>query len=154
MSDEPATGKLDVVAAPFSFEVDPAPVGVRAARHRIAAHLDLPADIAAEVDVIVGELVANAVLHGIPPIRATVTLDHGVYRIAVHDQDPEMGSPTADSRGLTIVAHLTTGWGVTHDGDGGKSVWAELAAPAPQTGPADITPGPHPRPIVRKQSAP
>jgi two-component sensor histidine kinase len=119
------------VAAPISLAVDPWPGGVRAARHSIAARLRLPADIAAEVDVIVGELVANAVLHGTPPIQATVTLDHGVLRVAVHDQNPDMGPPTADSRGLSIVARLTTGWGVTQDGDDGKTVWAERAAPHP-----------------------
>ncbi len=81
------------------------------------------------MDIIVGELVANAVLHGTPPIEATVTLEDGILRIAVHDQDPEMGSPTPDSRGLTLVAHLTTGWGITQDAGGGKSVWAELPAP-------------------------
>jgi anti-sigma regulatory factor (Ser/Thr protein kinase) len=115
--------------ARISFDVDPAPAAARTARHRIAAHLHLPADIAANVDVVVGELVANAVLHGIPPIQATATLEDGIVRIAVHDQDPEMGSPTPDSRGLTLVAHLATDWGVSHDEQGGKSVWAELPAP-------------------------
>jgi two-component sensor histidine kinase len=123
---------LDAVDASISLEVDPVPGGVRAARHSIAAHLHLPADIAAEVDIIVGELVANAALHGTSPIQATVTLAHGVLRVAVHDQEPAMGQPTPDSRGLPIVAHLTTDWGVTHHGDGSKSVWAELAAPHPK----------------------
>ena len=117
------------MCARISLHVGPSAGSPRAARHHIAAHLDLPADIAANVDVIVSELVANAVLHGTPPIQATATLQHGTLRIAVHDQDPEMGSPTPDSRGLTLVAHLSTSWGVTPDGDGGKSVWAELPAP-------------------------
>jgi hypothetical protein len=125
------------VSARISFEVDPVPAAARAARHRIAAHLHPPADIAAELDIVVGELVANAILHGTPPIQATVTLEDGVLRVAVHDQDPDMGSPTPDSRGLAIVAHLTTDWGVTHDGDGGKSVWAEL--PVPHGKPAQPT---------------
>jgi hypothetical protein len=60
---------------------------------------------------------------------AAVNLEDGVLRVAVHDWEPDMGSPTSDSRGLTLVAHLTSRWGVTPDGDGGKSVWAELPAP-------------------------
>jgi anti-sigma regulatory factor (Ser/Thr protein kinase) len=121
------------VDAAFSLQVDPDLGAIRAARHHIAAHLRLPTDIAADVSIIVGELVANAVLHGAPPIQATVTLDHGILRVAVHDHDAEMGSPTPDSRGLTIVAGLATDWGVTRDGDGGKSVWARL--PLPQGNP-------------------
>ena len=83
-------------------------------------------DVGLDLDIVVGELVNNAVLHGSPPIEVMVTFEGGVLRIAVHDQDPDMGSPTPDSRGLAMVTRLATDWGITRDGDGGKWVWAEL----------------------------
>ena len=97
------------------------------ARHQIAACFDLPVYIAANLDIVVSELIANAVLHGSPPIQVVASLQDGIVRVAVHDQRPEMGSPTPESRGLTIIPHLADQWGVTNE-DGGKSVWAHLPA--------------------------
>jgi two-component sensor histidine kinase len=113
----------------LSLDVVPALVAPRAARREVAAHLCLPADVAGDVDLIVSELVANAVRHGAPPIHLTASVDDRVLRIEVHDHNPTMGQPTPDSRGLAIVTALTSQNGVTPDGDDGKSVWAELPVP-------------------------
>lgn len=89
---------------------------------------------------IVGELAANAALHGrvgSRDFRLTLTLDTvaGVLRIAVTDARGErLPSPPAEcgtpldaesGRGLLLVAALADRWGVDPYPPGGKTVWAE-----------------------------
>ena len=96
-------------------------------------------DLGAEVDrsdlaLVIGELVANAILHGQAPVRLEIssTADHGLA-ISVHDGGAELpqvirGAPwdATGHRGMVLVDALTTGWGVELE-PGGKRVWAQLA---------------------------
>ena len=83
--------------------------------------------------VVVGELVANAVLHGRAPIEFDLTLDPPNLRVEVTDGDARLDqvAPGAaheagsSARGLQLVAAFASAWGVTARGER-KTVWAEL----------------------------
>jgi anti-sigma regulatory factor (Ser/Thr protein kinase) len=91
----------------------------------------------------VGELAANAALHGHVSgrdFRLALSLDAtaGVLRIAVTDADgehlpklPVDSEPAPDEesgRGLVLIAALADRWGVEPYLPGGKTVWAECAS--------------------------
>ena len=104
---------------------------------------DLAETVLDDLEVIVAELVANAIRHGRPEItlRLDVTaahvdlavLDHGPGRpVAVADPP----APTASSgRGMLLVDRLAHTWGVdTAVGGEGKAVWARVQLPEPADG--------------------
>ncbi|MFD7526508.1 MULTISPECIES: ATP-binding protein [unclassified Streptomyces] len=115
--------------------------GARLAR-RLAAHqlekwgVPYGSELSDDVAVIVSELAANAVLHGLVPGRdfeLRLVALAGVLRIEVSDARGERGPdvrpfrPGAESGfGLHLVAALATSWGVK-DRIVGKTVWAECA---------------------------
>jgi anti-sigma regulatory factor (Ser/Thr protein kinase) len=82
--------------------------------------------------LVVGELAANAVVHG--RSLFTVTLGSHDDRLLVEVSDLHPGvpvrgatDPTAVSgRGLHLVEALALTWGVRADPPSGKTVWAEL----------------------------
>jgi anti-sigma regulatory factor (Ser/Thr protein kinase) len=118
----------------------------RAARAFVAETLtawDLHAEEVEAAQLVVSELVTNAVLHS--PESATISLDlrltDGAVRVLVTDgglAEPKRRAPpdpsTAESgRGVRLVEAFTEQWGTeTHGGDG-KTVWCELRADAPTT---------------------
>jgi anti-sigma regulatory factor (Ser/Thr protein kinase) len=83
-------------------------------------------------ELVVSELVGNAVVHGDVPAEMPLTLRVCTVRMDVRDRNPAMPtvmSPTPEEdrhRGLLIVSALTSAWG-TERTAAGKSVWAELA---------------------------
>lgn len=92
------------------------------------------------VEVVVSELVTNAVRYGAAPI--TLRLIRGETTLVCEVDDAALTAPhlrhakAADEggRGLPIAAALATGWGVRYREDG-KTVWAELDLRPPETGP-------------------
>jgi anti-sigma regulatory factor (Ser/Thr protein kinase) len=85
-----------------------------------------------DLDLVVTELVANAVLHAYPPIELEARLDEGTVRVDVHDagvKRPRINShPDGDGGyGLRIVDAVAR-WGWTQRPDG-KVVWAEIPRP-------------------------
>ncbi|MFJ2573292.1 ATP-binding protein [Streptomyces halstedii] len=130
----------------FVMRFTSTPRGARLARLLVGERLDawgIPYRSPAHetLSLITGELCANAVQHGRVPgrdfrVRLTVTAD--VLRIEVTDTRTERRPadtrrPTAPppgsetGRGLLLVEHLATRWGVTpRAGAPGKTVWAEL----------------------------
>jgi anti-sigma regulatory factor (Ser/Thr protein kinase) len=87
----------------------------------------------------VSELVANAILHGKPPVRVRVRGTRNHPRIEVLDGSSQPPLPRADleleesflatfGRGLTMVAMSAVAWGAAIESDG-KVVWFE---PAPE----------------------
>jgi GAF domain-containing protein len=101
--------------------------------------------VAADAELLVSELVTNATLHGEAPIRVRVVVGDCV-RVEVEDAGRSApllaGSNTEvmTGRGLSMVAALASGWGVSPSPTGGKIVWAELdrsgAAPPGSSSPA------------------
>lgn len=117
----------------------PAPEAVRAARQvtvdACRAWL-LPERVAAVAELVVSELVGNAVRHARTPIRLTLVRPAGRLHVAVRDGEPALArlpaTPAeADARGLRIVDAVAKCWGCTPlSGAGGpvagKVTWAML----------------------------
>jgi hypothetical protein len=85
-------------------------------------------------ELVVSELVTNAIRYGAPPIR--LRLIHDAATLICEGSD---ASPTAPhlrrartwdegGRGLLLVAQLTHRWGSRHTAEG-KTIWAELGLP-------------------------
>jgi serine/threonine-protein kinase RsbW len=85
------------------------------------------------VELLTGELVSNAVVHGpeAAAVRIHVRIDGDVVRVGVRDTGggtPTVGhpEPTAPSgRGLALVEALSSDWGIQSHPDG-KTVWFEV----------------------------
>lgn len=121
--------------------------GARLARHLAAERLDawgLPYDSTAtcNVELIVGELCANAVRHGCVAGRdfeLQLAVLPGLIRIDVSDARDEQFPPTTaeppsgdaeSGYGLLLVSTLATRWGVHRRDPIGKTVWAEVVLPS------------------------
>jgi anti-sigma regulatory factor (Ser/Thr protein kinase) len=100
----------------------------------------LSPDVVDDAELLVSELVSNAVLHGSPAITLCVDLDPPCIGVGVRDegegvpttavQQPPPSRPRG--RGLMIVDRLSESWGVTpSEPPPGKTVWFELGAGAP-----------------------
>ena len=124
--------------AEWTFPADPG--AVRAARAAVRERLrdwalDGLADIAA---LLVSELVTNSLRHATGPIVVRLVRPEsadGVLLVEVSDplpDPPRERTPHPDDesgRGLQLVASASRRWG-TRPGEGGKTVWFELALPA------------------------
>ncbi|MFD7703926.1 ATP-binding protein [Streptomyces caelestis] len=93
---------------------------------------------AEDVLLVVSELVTNACLHAEGPDHLAITCDKKVIRIEVTDRGTGQPAPRTPHRagrpgghGMFIVQRLCLDWGVVRAEDvAGKTVWAELGAPA------------------------
>ncbi|HVE62477.1 MAG TPA: SpoIIE family protein phosphatase [Mycobacteriales bacterium] len=94
-------------------------------------------DLVEAAELVVSELVTNAVRHAGTDMCVGVRLDpSSAVRISVRDEGPPDWQPTPGGlptpaaeggRGLLIVAALAHSWGVDPD-QGGKIVWCELSS--------------------------
>jgi Histidine kinase-like ATPase domain len=86
-----------------------------------------------DAELVVAELVTNALLHGTVPVTLRLQRAPDRVRIEVEDKGRDMpirlcsGSGAMSGRGLGLVAALVDGWGAQPGPVGGKVVWAELA---------------------------
>ena len=92
-----------------------------------------------DVLLVVSELLANACLHGDGPRELTLTASTRGLRVEVSDCAATLPSPRAPGpagapggHGLHIVERLSRRWGALSR-EGGKTVWAEVAATRPHT---------------------
>lgn len=93
---------------------------------------------AEDVLLVVSELVTNACLHAEGPDELRISCDNKVLRIEVSDRGAGQPTPRTPHRagrpgghGMFIVQRLCLDWGVVRTpGVAGKTVWAELGAPA------------------------
>ncbi|THA60371.1 PAS sensor protein [Streptomyces sp. A0958] len=82
-----------------------------------------------------GELVANSLQHGTPPMRLGLRRTDRRLIIEVTDGDDHLprrrrADPADEAgRGISIVASIATSWGSRRTPDGGKAVWCEFALP-------------------------
>jgi hypothetical protein len=93
---------------------------------------------AEDVLLVVSELVTNACLHAEGPDELFLACDRKVIRVEVSDRGAGQPAPRTPHRagrpgghGMFIVQRLCLDWGVVREaGATGKTVWAELGAPA------------------------
>ncbi|MFJ6657970.1 ATP-binding protein [Streptomyces sp. NPDC091377] len=94
--------------------------------------------VAEDVLLVVSELVTNACLHAEGPDEMWISSDNKVIRVEVSDRGAGQPAPRTPHRsgrpgghGMFIVQRLCLDWGVVRTpGASGKTVWAELGAPA------------------------
>ena len=94
-------------------------------------------DHAEMAELILSELVANAVCHGTGLVRTRISYSSGLLRMAVHDDGPgrpvrrEAAADDVSGRGLTVICALLDvldgSFGVEDDADGeGKTVYVSV----------------------------
>jgi hypothetical protein len=128
----------------------------RMARRLMAVHTaSFPEAMRDDADVLISELVTNALVHGRPAITVELTTWAAGVHVAVHDTSPtlpELPAHTpalgqATGRGLLIIDALSSGWGITaSENTPGKTVWCELLAPAPASSGGQASTAQHERP--------
>ncbi|MGI5341548.1 ATP-binding protein [Streptomyces sp. CA-181903] len=114
-----------------TWELTDHPASVADARKRVAGQLAAWGleDLAFTTELVVSELVTNAIRHAAPPIRLRLIRD-GALICEVSDgssTSPRMRRARAfdeGGRGLLLVAQLCRRWG-TRFTAGGKTIWAE-----------------------------
>jgi anti-sigma regulatory factor (Ser/Thr protein kinase) len=78
-------------------------------------------------ELMVSELVTNAVVHANATARLWISVDGGLARIEVTDDgpgEPVLRDPGPDGGyGLWLTDTLAQSWGVTHAAEPGKTVW-------------------------------
>ena len=93
------------------------------------------------VELLLSEVVTNALLHTSSPVEVCLVRDFQGIRVAVADGSPALPSQrhwaddASTGRGLALVEALASGWGVELV-DGGKVVWFTVGA-AESTGRVD-----------------
>ncbi len=135
-----------------TLEADPS--SVRAARRFVAEALmasGRPGD-AETAELLVSELVTNAVLHARSRAELVVEVSGELLRVEVRDLSAALPTPRAHhresqtGRGLELVELLSDRWGVQldegPDAQGGKSVWFELELDLPVPTPGGHEPTP------------
>lgn len=126
-----------------ALDLRPLPGAVPSARlhaRHVMCEWGLPA-IVADCELLVAELVTNAVTHGarvvaaadLPPVRLRLSGRTRGVQIRVWDSSDEMPRPRSDpleegGRGLVLVAAIATRWGAYRTRGGGKCVWAVIGA--------------------------
>ncbi|MFC5200010.1 SpoIIE family protein phosphatase [Streptomyces kaempferi] len=121
-----------VRTVPLPDDTEAAPIARRAARHQLEVW-GVDEETAFTTELIVSELVGNAIRHGAPPLRLRLILDR---MLTCEVSDGASSAPhvkharTVDEtgRGLFIVASLAGQWGARHH-QHGKTVWAEQPLP-------------------------
>ncbi len=116
----------------FGFSPEPsAPSQARRAVSDALFDWDL-AELAPIVELLVSEVVTNAVRHARSAGELEISLDGGTLRVSVSDEaggEPGPRSPAPDEpsgRGLAIVDTVASRWGIGRRDEVGKTVWFEL----------------------------
>ena len=90
------------------------------------------ADLIETAELLVSEVVTNALVHAGTPIDVSVTVQADGLRVEVGDGSPHLPSPrgyaptAGTGRGLLLLERMVDDWGVTPNARG-KTVWFHLA---------------------------
>ena len=127
-----------------TLELVPALRAPRAARAFVAETLtawNVQADEVEAAQLVVSELVTNAVLHAAdsPTISVELRLTDGAVRVLVSDgglgepdRRPHPDPRTSETgRGVWLVDAFAERWGTEMHGRDGKTVWCELSIESP-----------------------
>ena len=120
-----------------SLLLDPRPESVAIARRFLRARCVEwgCADIIEDAQLVLSELVTNALVHAGGSCEVIARLSPGALHLDVLDggsgtPDPQLPSGLEDhGRGLMLVGGLCVAWGIDAAPGGKKLVWAELARP-------------------------
>ncbi|MFE4449487.1 SpoIIE family protein phosphatase [Streptomyces sp. NPDC056796] len=113
-----------------------APATARRLAHKTLADWHLEGDTGDATELIVSELVTNAVRYGSPPVELRLILDRGLT-CEIRDGSttaPYMkyaGAVDEGGRGLFIMSQLASLWGTRYAPEG-KTVWSEQTIPGDQ----------------------
>jgi anti-sigma regulatory factor (Ser/Thr protein kinase) len=127
------------VETPATLELAPTVRAPRLARAFVADTLAawaVDAEDGEAVELVVSELVTNALLHApdSPTITLRLAMTGVAVRVMVSDRHPgELNRTDLDrwsegGRGVGIVEALSNRWGTEPNGSDGKTVWCELSA--------------------------
>jgi len=93
----------------------------------------VPADVAHTAELLVSELVTNAITHGTGVVRLSIDCADHALSVTVGDEEPAGPEIQPErlmsmgGRGLRMMESLASAWGVTARPDGhGKDVWFRL----------------------------
>jgi DNA-binding NarL/FixJ family response regulator len=117
-------------------DLDPDLVSPRRAREFVSQTLERwrCTDATAIIDLLVSEIVANAVLHAGTPSELAVQLLDDRVRVAVTDHDPAQPKRRPDNpltstgRGIALIERLSLAWGIDRVPEG-KRIWFETTRP-------------------------
>jgi anti-sigma regulatory factor (Ser/Thr protein kinase) len=112
------------------------------------ARWNLDPDVLADAELLVSELVTNAVLHARSPALLTLERVGDRLRVTVADASAvrprlrDYGADAVTGRGIFLVDQLSERWGVDGAADGhpGKRVWCELSTRAASTSSKEVRP--------------
>ncbi len=99
----------------------------------VCASWDLVQEVIDDIELLVSELVTNAVLHARSAARLTIERFGDCIRVTVADSSAapprlrDYGPEAATGRGVLLVDRLARGWGVDPADGAGKRVWFEVA---------------------------
>ena len=86
-----------------------------------------------DIELVTGELLANAIFYAKAPLTIEVNVDDNTVRIEVNDHSPDLLPPpppqaalAETGRGLMLVALLSSSWGWEVD-EHSKTIWVEFA---------------------------
>ena len=112
-----------------AFELPPTADSIGRARGIIRdLDADLPGDVVDDAELLVSEVVTNAIRHGGPLIKLSLLVDDHGLTIRVYDgartmpvpRHPDVDVPSG--RGLQIVEQVASAWGIVLEPTG-KTVW-------------------------------
>ena len=115
------------------FELDHDPASARIARTLVRDACVPTVENVDDVVLCASELVANALLHGKPPVELEIILAEDHVRVAVRDGGAAtverralVSADTLSGRGLALVDAVASRWGA-EDVSGGNVVWCEVS---------------------------
>jgi anti-sigma regulatory factor (Ser/Thr protein kinase) len=131
----PGTSDMPAFTATILLPADPSAAAI--ARQFVDDNRDhIRPEMIDDAQLLVSEIVTNAVRHGRPDISLRISVDPPAIGVAVHDHGEDLpAAPPAvpppsqlSGRGLLIVDALASAWGVTPSADPapGKVVWFEI----------------------------
>jgi anti-sigma regulatory factor (Ser/Thr protein kinase) len=119
-----------------TLSCEPLTANVRAARVFVTDHLAAhgePEIVQETAALLVGEVVANAVVHAASPFTVEIAQAGDRVRIEVYDRDPTVPTCRAPEPGqvhgwgMHLVDKMSARWGAEQIPGDGKCVWFELA---------------------------
>jgi PAS domain S-box-containing protein len=110
-------------------------------------------DLVETAELLVSEIVTNALVHAGTPIDVGFSFVDGGLRVEVTDGSPHAPTPRAygpsagTGRGLMLLEELVDEWGVVHQRPG-KTVWFQIASRPDR----ERSPGPADGPVAEEQT--